>query len=210
MKTYHSIEKNIEDYIGQHVFAFDKIDGSNFRAEWSRKLSKKSKFTNGFGKFGTRTEMIKNSTHPFIEAVDIFENKYAERLDKIFNEEKIFRGVDIITVYAEFYGEHSFAGQHDWKEEHDLVIFDMFLYKKDFLKPRDFIDIFNHLDIPTIIYNGILDQYIIEKIRSNLFGLKEGVVFKGVQDNKVFMTKLKTDSWIKRVRELYGEKNDVE
>lgn len=210
MKHYHSIEKNAEDYIGQHVYGFRKFDGSNFCAEWNKKLSKKSRFTNGFGKFGTRTQMIKNANNPFEEAIGIFENKYAEKLDKIFNEEKIFRGIDTITVYGEFFGEHSFAGQHDWKEPHDLVIFDMFLYKKDFLKPGDFIDLFGHLGIPRVIYKGILTEDIIDLVKRNAFGLEEGLVFKGVIDNKVFMTKLKTNEWIQKVRALYGENNNIE
>ena len=210
MKHYHSIEKNVEDYIGQHVYGFRKFDGSNFCAEWNKKLSKKSRFTNGFGKFGTRTQMIKNANNPFEEAIGIFENKYAEKLDKIFNEEKIFRGIDTITVYGEFFGEHSFAGQHDWKEPHDLVIFDMFLYKKDFLKPGDFIDLFVHLGIPRVIYKGILTEDIIDLVKRNAFGLEEGLVFKGVIDNKVFMTKLKTNEWIQKVRALYGENNNIE
>ena len=42
MKHYHSIEKNVEDYIGQHVYGFRKFDGSNFCAEGPRR-----KFLNG-------------------------------------------------------------------------------------------------------------------------------------------------------------------
>lgn len=202
MKTYHTIEKNVYDYIGHHVFGFDKIDGSNFRAEWNRKLSKKNPFTNGFGKFGTRTEIIRNS--PFGEAIGIFLDKYSEPLNKIFNDNKVFRGIDIITVYGEFIGENSFAGQHDWTEKHDLVIFDMFLYKKDFLKPRDFIDIFGHLGIPKLVIQGILDENIVKDIVSNVYRLKEGLVLKGVIENKVFMVKVKTQDWINRIREKYG------
>lgn len=210
MKAYHSIEKNVQDYFGYHVFGFDKLDGSNFRAEWNRKLSKKSSFTNGFKKFGTRTETIKNANNPFAEAIGIFENKYAEDLDRIFIENKLFRGIDTITVYGEFYGENSFAGKHDWDEVHDLVIFDMFLYKKDFMKPKDFIDIFGHIDIPKVVYEGLLDEETIKDIVSNIYGLKEGLVLKGVIENKVFMVKVKTQEWLNKVRALYGENNNLE
>jgi len=210
VKSYHSIEKNINDYIGQYVYGFDKIDGSNFRAEWNQKLSKKSHFTNGFKKFGTRTEMIKHASNPFCKAIDIFEEKYSEHLNKIFRENKIFKGIDIITVYGEFFGKNSFAGQHNWNEELDLIIFDMFLYKKDFLKPGDFIDTFEHLDIPRVIYQGFLDRKIINNVISNEYKLKEGVVFKGTKENKVFMVKVKTQEWLNKVRELYGENNNIE
>jgi hypothetical protein len=43
MKTYPSISRDI---VGQPIYAFDKLDGSNIRAEWSKK--------NGFHKFGSR------------------------------------------------------------------------------------------------------------------------------------------------------------
>jgi len=150
MKTYHSIEKYSEDYFGKHVFGFDKIDGSNFRAEWNKKLSKKSQFTYGFRKFGTRGETIKNANNPFTEGVNIFMDKYAIKLDKIFNDNNLFRAIDTIPVYGEFYGLNSFAGQHVWDEDHDVTIYDMFLYKKNFVKPADFISIFGHLDIPKL------------------------------------------------------------
>jgi len=212
MKHYHSIEKNIGDYIGQYAYGFNKFDGSNFCAEWNKKLSKKSRFTYGFGKFGTRTQMIKNKENPFVEAVNLFMDKYAIPLDKIFNEEKIFRGVDTITVYGEFFGESSFAGQHNWDEEHDVVIFDMFLYKKDFLKPGDFIDLFSHLGIPQVLFKGLLTEQAIQFIEWNCFEnkLKEGAVFKGVDNNKVWMAKVKTQQWIEKVRALYGINNDIE
>jgi len=213
MKYYHSIEKNIEDYIGQYAYGFRKFDGSNFCAEWNKKLSKKSQFTNGFGKFGTRTQMIKNANNPFTEAVNIFMDKYSKKLDEIFTSEKIFRGVDTITVYGEFYGPLSFAGQHNWIydiDDFDVTIFDMFLYKKDFLKPGDFIDLFSHLRIPKVIYKGILTEEIINLVKRNAFDLEEGVVFKGVQDNKVWMAKLKTNAWLEKVRALYGINNNIE
>lgn len=210
MKHYHSIGKNIQDYIGQFAFGFDKIDGSNFVAEWNRKLSKKSAFTNGFGKFGTRTEMIKHKNNPFCEAIDIFMEKYSAPLDKIFREDILFRGVDGITVYGEFFGENSFAGQHDWNEPHDVVIFDMFMYKKDFVKMGDFVNLFEHLGIPKIVTRGILDEDMIEDIVTNIYGLKEGVVFKGVIDKKVWMAKVKTQHWLDKVRALYGINNNIE
>ena len=85
MKTYHTIEKYNESDFGKYIFSFDKIDGSNFRAEWDRKLSKRTSFTMGFKKFGTRTQLI-TKNNPFVEAVGIFENKYAENLDQILHQ----------------------------------------------------------------------------------------------------------------------------
>jgi hypothetical protein len=209
MKAYHTIEKYTSEYFGKHVFGFDKIDGSNFRAEWNKKLSKKNRSTYGFGKFGTKTELIdKNSL--YIEGVNIFMEKYSHELDKIFNENRLLREIPIITVFGEFFGKHSFAGQHDWNEEHDIIIYDMFLYKKDYLKPATFMDIFENLDMPYLKYEGLLDESIINNIESNVYGVKEGLVLKGVNEGKVFMIKVKTLEWLNKVREKYGINNNYE
>jgi hypothetical protein len=136
--------------------------------------------------------------------------KYSAPLDKIFREDILFRGVDGITVYGEFFGENSFAGQHDWNEEHDVVIFDMFVYKKDFVKMGDFVNLFEHLGIPKIVFKGILDEGAVEDIVTNYYDLKEGVVFKGVIDKKVWMAKVKTQHWLDKVRALYGINNNIE
>jgi len=205
MKTYHSIPRYSEEYFGKHIFAFDKIDGSNFRAEWSKKLSKKSAFTYGFGKFGTRGEMIKNYNNPFSEGVDIFKDKYSVELDKIFRENKRFQGIDRITVYGEFYGDHSFAGLHDWDEEHDIKIFDVFLYKKGFLPPAEFMKIFQDINTCNFIWSGIFSQEFVDTIENDsILGLKEGVVCKGVENQEVFMFKLKTKKWLDKVRAISG------
>jgi len=210
MKSYHSIQKYSQEDLGKYIYAFDKADGSNFRAEWDRKLSKKSRFTNGFGKFGTRTEMIKHIALPFYEGVKIFNRKYSEKLDEIFNTHKAFRGIERITVYGEFFGENSFAGMHDWDEEHDVRIFDTFLYKKDFLSPSEFIEIFQHLDIPKVVYQGYFTEEILKSIEDNEFDLEEGVVCKGVENQKIYMFKIKTQDWLNRVRAKYGINNNIE
>lgn len=210
MKTYHSITKYSPDYFGKYIYAFDKVDGSNFRAEWTRKLSKKTRFTNGFGKFGTRGETIKTQRNPFYAAVEIFQEKFSEDLDRIFCDEKIFRGVDEITVYGEFFGSKSFAGQHDWNEPHDIKLFDIWLYKRDFLVPSDFLKIFGNLDICPLIYQGEFTPNVLKMIENNAFNLKEGVVCKGVEEQKLFMFKIKTNKWLNLVRQIYGEKKALE
>ncbi|HUU88801.1 MAG TPA: RNA ligase family protein [Candidatus Glassbacteria bacterium] len=220
MKSYASIPKWSPDYFGKHVFGFDKIDGSNFRAEWNRKLSKKSNFTLGFGKYGTRREAIhKNS--PFAEGIQIFEDKFAIELDQIFKENKVFRGVDRITVFGEFFGNSSFAGIHNWDELHDIYIYDIFLYKKGFLPPADFIKIFdNEVDCSKSLYQGIFTEEVLKHVEDGDLSqwqypqstqeLEEGIVFKGVEDGNIFMFKVKTKEWLAKVKELYGETKSEE
>lgn len=208
MKTYNSIPKYKLDHIGKSIFSFEKIDGSNFRAEWDLNISKKNKSSYGFEKFGTRSELILNSTNPFHEGVEIFQKEYSSQLDKIFREEKVFRGVKRITAYLEFYGYGSFAGQHSWFDDHYLRLFDIFIYKKDFLNPSDFLKIFEgKLKIQRLVYNGLLTPEYIESVEH---GTGEGVVYKGIEEKKIFMGKIKTHEWLNKVKDLYGNTKMLE
>jgi len=206
MKTYHSIPKWKPEDFGKHVFGFDKIDGSNFRAEWDRKLSKKSNLA-GFAKFGTRRESIhKNS--PFFEGVKIFDEKFSTELDEIFRTEKEFRGVDRITVYGEFFGPNSFTGIHKWDEPHDVYLYDVFLFKKGFLPPAVFRDLFEpDFDCALQFMQGIFSEEMLRQVEENDIPghkLDEGIVFKGMEEGKVFMFKVKTHEWLNKVKESYG------
>ena len=216
MKTYHSIPKYTEEDFGKYIYAFDKIDGSNFKAEWDRKLSKKTRFTNGFAKFGTRGQMIKNASNPFYEGIEIFRDKFAHELDEIFRTHKTFWNIDKITVYGEFFGDNSFAGMHDWKEPHDIYLYDVFLYKKGFLPPSDFIKIFDEeVDCCKKFYQGIFTEEVLKHVEDgdltqwqyphSTQEIEEGVVCKGIENQKVFMFKIKTNKWLSKVKELYGE-----
>ena len=80
MKDYWSIPgwKGVE--LGYPCVAFDKPDGSNIRAEWSKKT--------GFYKYGSRNVLIDKS-HPFLgEAIPLFENTLAEKVEKALRDTK--------------------------------------------------------------------------------------------------------------------------
>lgn len=197
MKTYPSIEYRFPK--GHHVLCFDKLDGSNVRAEWSKKR--------GFYKFGTRKQMI-DHTHPnFGKAVTIFLEKYNEDLNRIFREN--YRDTDKITVFGEYFGPNSFAGNHDPNDTMDVVLFDVFLYKKSWVPPKEFLKIFTqNVHTPDLIHEGNFNQELINSIK-NATELSEGVVCKGIQKTKgqdlVIMTKIKTNRWLDRLKEKYGQ-----
>jgi hypothetical protein len=203
MKKYPKIYHYNQGKFGEYCYAFDKIDGSNIRVEWDMKLSKKSTSTLGFKKFGTRTRVITNMNHPMSDSVNIFMDKYAENLDKIFREDKYFRSIKRIMVYLEYFGENSFAGTHDKNEEKDLILFDIERFQKGFMEPNEFIKKFSMLGIPEIIYEGEYNQNLIDNIKNDI-DLKEGVVCKGSSNKEVWMAKIKTDKWIKDVKEKFG------
>lgn len=201
MKSYPKIEHYNKGPFGLNCYAFYKYDGSNFRAEWSRKR--------GWYKYGTRNVMVDKNTPMFGNAIDIFLNKYGEDLDDIFRKE--YKRVDSFVVFGEFFGEHSFAGKHVDEDKKDIILFDVNQFKRGFLPPNEFINNFSHLDIPKIVYKGIYDEELVDRVKSNQFNLEEGVICKGTIKTKaegevVWMTKIKTIEWINKVKSLYGEK----
>lgn len=204
MKQYDEI-KYFGDYWGLPIIAFDKLDGSNLRFEYSQKR--------GFYKFGTRQMMIDNSHPEFGFAIDIFLNKYAKELTKIFKS-KEYRDVLSFTCFAELVGTKSKFGQHEYgNDTFDIIIFDIEQYKKGLIPPRQFHKDFLWAGIPNIIYAGNLNKEFVNQVKSNEFGLKEGVVCKGVipnkKENNLFYCKIKTDQWFEELRkknpELYSQ-----
>ena len=69
MKQYPHMHYFNKGIIGEYIYAFDKLDGSNIRAEWNPKR--------GFYKFGSRNSMIDEKSPHLGEAVVLFKKKYA-------------------------------------------------------------------------------------------------------------------------------------
>lgn len=136
---------------GDPCIAFYKYDGSNLRFEWRPK--------SGWYKFGTRRRLFNETDPEYGEAVAIFSKKYAEPVEKVIREK--FKKAESAIVYCEFFGPHSFAGKHEpgflgveSNDPKDLVLFDVNIHKKGFVSPADFLDLFGHLHIPKVIYEG--------------------------------------------------------
>lgn len=208
MKQYPTIEYWNKGIFGEPIYAFDKLDGSNIRVEWDRRTAKKSNFSGGFKKFGSRTQLINKTTQFLGDSVDIFMDKYSDNLNEIFFKDKYFRNIDKLTIFCEYFGENSFAGVHKPEDKKDVVMFDIILERYGFIKPKDFVELFKYVDIPRVIYQGNYNKELIEKIRNNT-ELKEGVVCKGVRKTKgqdiVWMAKIKTNAWLTRLKSHYGE-----
>ena len=117
MKEYPSIANVVQNI---PVYAFDKIDGSNIRAEWSRKKE--------FYKFGSRHRLLGDDDPLLGEAIEIINNKYHDDLSRIFVNQRHERCI----VFFEFYGANSFAGNH-CDEPHDVKLIDVNPYKKGIL-----------------------------------------------------------------------------
>jgi hypothetical protein len=202
MKEYPTIEYWNHGIMNSPVIAFNKMDGSNIRCEWSKKR--------GFYKFGTRHNMIdKNSD--FWPAVILFLEKYDEPLNRLFRDHKDYRNIQSITTYSEYYGENSFAGMHKSDDIMQTILFDVWLHQKGWVEPRKFKDDFMKFGIPSVVYEGNLNHSFIQMVKNNEFdNLKEGVVAKGIQetkrvDKRVWMVKIKTNAWLDRLKNKFGE-----
>ena len=176
---------------------FEKPDGSNIRAEWSKK--------SGWYKFGSRTVLL-DEGHPDLgEAIPLFKRLLAEPLEKVFSEMRRKVQFDSAVAYFEFFGPSSFAGQHMPGEPKELRLFDVNLHKRGFIVPREFIRLFGHLPTPKVLYEGPFDSTFIQSVRDGAYGQNEGVVVKGVrpdakkEQHGLWMSKVKTRWWLEEL-----------
>ena len=198
MKHYPSITKEV--YHNVDIFAFDKLDGSQIRAEWNSKR--------GFYKFGSKNQLIDASTKPWGMAVKIINEKYLDGLTAVFKE----HGWKDTICFFELWGPSSFAGTHDFKEPLTCTLFDVNPYKRGILEPKEFIEFFGHLDVPAVLYHGPITVDLFDKIKqSTLPGMTfEGVVCKGASQTAQclpIMFKVKSKAWLERLH-AYCKDND--
>jgi len=189
MKEYPSLKREL---IRKPIYAFDKLDGSQIRAEWDKKK--------GFWKFGTRRQLLDSTHENFGEAPDLVRAKYERDLSDIFKKEKLQK----VVCFFEFSGLSSFAGTHE-DENHDVVLFDIKVHKKGLVLPKDFLKMVGHLDIPRVLYQGNANEILAERVRdSELEGMTfEGVVCKAQEYSTPgvpFMFKLKSKAWLNKLR----------
>jgi len=191
MKQYPSISERPPH--GTPLYIFDKLDGSNVRAEWSRK--------GGWYKFGRRHGLL-DDTNPLLrdKVPGLILGKYADDLTDIFRKERWDRAI----AYFEFHGPNSFAGNHE-DEEHTVTLFDVSVHRKGILEPRQFLKLFGDLDIPTLLHHGNFTQEMKEQVEEGtLEGMTyEGIVAKGpnVSPGRPFMAKWKNYHWLRRLKE---------
>ena len=185
-----------------YIYAFDKLDGSHIRAEWSKKR--------GFYKFGTRKRLMDETDPHFGKAKWLIIDKYAADLGEIFTKDRQERAV----AFFEFYGPNSFAGLHKEDDEHTVTLIDV-AYNTGILEPKEFLKKFGHLDVPAVLWIGKANSELVNLVETGqLEGMTfEGVVCKGkhlpttVAVGKVpLMFKIKNKAWIDKLKEQYSER----
>jgi hypothetical protein len=186
--------------------AFEKNDGSNIRVKYTQKR--------GFDLFGSRTQLFDRS-HPFLgEAIDIFKRDFDGPLTAMVKDN--WPNEREVVVFLEFLGDQSFAGVHVPGDPKRLVLFDIMVGHKfrKFLLPQEFDKLagntlYQHLTAK-IIYRGNLTDQFIKDVREGKYSVKEGVVCKGLERSgaycgNIWMCKIKTNEYFRRIREKYGE-----
>lgn len=202
MKEYPSIPKVTEPH-GEICVAFDKLDGSSMRAEWSRKR--------GWYKFGSRTQLLCQGE--LAEAETLFMNEYAEPMTKALLDCKDFHKPEGAMAFFEFFGPHSFAGKHDpgilnvqSNEPKQVVVFDVNIHKRGICGPRRFLKVFGHLKIPSVIYDGPLTEEFVLDVRAGKYPVNEGVIAKWGDgfDHTLRMHKIKTTKYLDDIKKRFG------
>jgi hypothetical protein len=210
MKEYPSIQSasdllaRPEDYLGQPFVAFDKLDGSNIRAEWDRKK--------GWHRFGSRKRLL-DPSQPFLgEAIRLVLEGYGDALARAFADYPPSRRPAEATAYFEFLGPHSFAGIHNpaelgvpSNEPFRVVLIDVNLHRRGLASAEEFIERFGHLGIPRVVHRGVLSREFIEDVRAGRYGEGEGVVCKGGEGHGRWMAKVKTDAYLRRLKVFFRD-----
>jgi len=195
MKRYPQISSQIRK--DQRYYAFGKYDGSNIRAEWSKKR--------GFYKFGTRKRMLDETDPMFGESKLLILDKYTDDITRIMKALRYDRGI----FFFEYWSENSFGGFHP-DEEHTVTLIDVNIHRKGILPPKEFIGCFGELDIASMLYHGNTNEAFLSSVRN---GTLEGMPFEGVvckaksrkRTPLPVMFKIKNQAWYKKLRELCGK-----
>jgi hypothetical protein len=200
MKSYPSIPYATECRVP--IVAFDKLDGSNVRAEWSRKK--------GFYKFGTRTRLVDASDPVFGKVPGLINDKYGKGIDEVLKESKWVSA----CCFFEFWGPNSAFGMHDLKEDQTVTLIDVAPFGAGILEPELYLKLFGHLDHAKVLYEGEVTEAFIESVRDgSLPGMTfEGVVCKGKNDKKTkapVMFKQKSRAWFDKLKAYCGDNNEL-
>lgn len=193
MEQYPSILGSAKAPLSKPCIAFYKYDGSNLRWEWSPKQ--------GWSKFGTRKHLFDKSDSQFSQAIPLFMESLADEL--VYRTKQFVKNPQRITAFTEFFGPQSFAGSHVEEDPKELRLFDVFLFQKGFVKPKQFVEIYGDLpQAAEIVYEGNLSKKFIMAVKKGKYKVFEGVIAKGND----FMVKIKTDEYFRRLRHKYPER----
>ncbi len=146
---------------------------------------------------GTRRCMFNYNTPLYNQAIDLFHNSEISSTIVELTNEYHKRKVERITTFVEFFGPSSFAGTHDFNEQKELKLLDVFVFKKGFIAPKDFVKLFNQYQwAAEVVYTGNMNTQFIQDVRNGKYPVYEGVICKGGDWN----AKIKTIEYLERLK----------
>lgn len=193
MKEYPSIEA-LPGPIAGNYYVFDKLDGSNIRAEMSKKLV--------FNKFGKRHGLLDDSYPILRRSEELINDKYTDMIAMLMKKNKW----ENVTCFFEFLGPSSFAGWHNPDEQQDVILLDIWIHKRGFIEPKELVKVIGEEFLPRLLSVGNVTKPIIEQVSNGtLPGMSfEGIVVKGPYNKKTGMLdsyKWKNIAWLKKLKE---------
>lgn len=194
MKSYPSIPRATGTSFREfHAEVWDKIDGSQIRAEWSRKK--------GWFKFGSKGRLLDETDELLGPARPLFVSTLAAPLARIAKDKRMQN----LIVFMEFWGARSFAGNHEAGDPKFLTVFDASADKRALLPSGEFRRLFEgQVNTPSFLGRFNWTRGFVERVRS---GDVPGITFEGVvgKGPKGVMAKAKTQAWIDKVKAVYKE-----
>lgn len=204
LKTPRSYPKipDTKDCPLTQCWAFVKYDGTNFHALWDQDHWSSfgtRRYSWDFNQEGKKELAIKyDGLH---EAPAIVERVYAP-----FGH--LYRGRKLL-LFFEFLGPHSFAGLHQASDPKRLILIDAQVDDR-WLPPQEFLDAFGGKPHPEyylaeVVYKGKYSGQLADDVRKGKYPIEEGVVIKGVVDGEVYRAKVKTDAYLKRLKDFFKD-----
>lgn len=197
MKSYPSIPNSGgQSFEGLGlVHVFDKLDGSNLRAEWTKKR--------GWFKFGSRTQLIDETSEQFPGAIE----KLVAAGEQVRSLLRQKRAPQKIVIFGEWHGLHSFAGVHDPDDVMRFSVFDVCVDNRGWMDPKEFVRRFvGEMDTPEYLGTHNWTRGLVQGVRNGHWDddvTFEGIVGKTLVGPRLHMGKAKTEQWIEKVQALY-------
>ena len=193
MKAYPSITTKIDFSKPYHIF--DKLDGSNIRAEWSPKK--------GFYKFGSRTQLLTEDQKTLWPCRDAIIEEYSETLSSRLSKLK----AESAVCFFEWVGPESFAGNHGDVSKNKPYLIDVAIYKKGMMPIEQYLKISEGIPSPRLLHVGKIYEDFFQAVRNRtLEGMTfEGVVGKGEHSKQLghaIMFKIKSNDWLNKLKTI--------
>lgn len=204
--AYPKIPDTLDCPLKQCV-AFEKLDGTNIHF-----VINNGRLT-GFGtrrdRFPTGPEGEQSfcQIHPELSAVLDNDVDFLISFDEFIKATPKYNDANEVILFMEWYGPKSFAGTHKPNDNCLLYLIDAQINGR-MLPPEEFLADFVGFEneIPKVVFKGKFTGQLFVDVRNGKYDVKEGVVVKGIVDDQVYMAKIKTQKYLDKLKESFGDK----